>query len=717
MRPSLRRRHLSGQPQPQGGARAHGLCLDRRLPRPVDLAVLIMPAKFVAQELEPAARPASPPPSSCRASRRSRARRARACRPSSRPSPALRHGRHGTQLGRLRQHRRGALPDLQPGLEGRRDVPSACRPTPPGSVALIAQCGGMGFSFFDRGRPKEMAFDYIVTTGNEACLEGLDFVEHHAGRGQDRRAPAADRGHQDAPTRSGAWPRRRCGRASRSSSTRSASPTPARGRRPRIRRRWPAPTPPSRRMFAALRRHRGSRHRRDGRHRRWLHDVEGRAAPGAAGRHLHGLGWRRRLDGGCLHVGRTGGAELDAATRAALDQLLPSYGTSQNPVDGTAQAIRKIGYAGLAGLVAALAHDRWCHVVMSARSREGLSASEKEMLSGLRDATGKPILMWSYTLPAQISVQVLSEAGFPLYTSMPKLRAHDARHGRLPRPARALPAAHRGAQPARPPTRPARRGACRGRPGAVGVGGRPLLAAYGIGVSAARHLVASARGGAGRSAGASAGRWRSRCSRPTSCTRRKPVRWRSICATPTRCAPPTTGCSPTPPPCARRARPGRAGAAHGRAGARGHPRHQARPDLRADADAWPRRHPCRGAEGRGPCARCRSPRARRARCSPGSRARRCSSPPRRARGRHRRARRPDGAALALRRRPRRHDRRNRPEPRDRARARQGRLRGRRPDREADPYARVCHPEIVEGQPQSCLEFGAAPSLRPSPHRR
>jgi len=47
-----------------------------------------------------------------------------------------------------------------------------------GHISAIAQSGGVGFSFFDRGRPKELPFNYILTTGNEAALEELDFVDH-----------------------------------------------------------------------------------------------------------------------------------------------------------------------------------------------------------------------------------------------------------------------------------------------------------------------------------------------------------------------------------------------------------------------------------------------------------------------------------------------------------------------------------------------------------
>src|SRR5437868_3473052 len=46
-----------------------------------------------------------------------------------------------------------------------------------GQIAVISQSGGMGFAFFDHGRPKNLSFRYIVTTGNEACLTASDFAE------------------------------------------------------------------------------------------------------------------------------------------------------------------------------------------------------------------------------------------------------------------------------------------------------------------------------------------------------------------------------------------------------------------------------------------------------------------------------------------------------------------------------------------------------------
>jgi succinyl-CoA synthetase alpha subunit len=47
-----------------------------------------------------------------------------------------------------------------------------------GRVAVVSQSGGIGFSFFDRGRPREIPFSHVVTTGNEAALECFDVVDY-----------------------------------------------------------------------------------------------------------------------------------------------------------------------------------------------------------------------------------------------------------------------------------------------------------------------------------------------------------------------------------------------------------------------------------------------------------------------------------------------------------------------------------------------------------
>jgi len=109
--------------------------------------------------------------------------------------------------------------------------------------------------------------------------------------------------------------------------------------------------------------------------------------------------------------------ELDAETRQRIDVHLPSYGTSQNPVDATAQAAAKIGYAGLAQLVLPSPMIDALAVVMTARSPHNIER-QSEALAHLAQSAQKPVLLWSYTLPAQRSVAILSEAGLPLYSDI-----------------------------------------------------------------------------------------------------------------------------------------------------------------------------------------------------------------------------------------------------------------------------------------------------------
>ena len=101
--------------------------------------------------------------------------------------------------------------------------------------------------------------------------------------------------------------------------------------------------------------------------------------------------------------------------------------------------------------------------------------------------------MWSYTLPSDRSVEILNEAGYPLFTNARRLRAHHARDGGLPGAARAPADAGARPSPLRSRTAPAR-ARCLAAAGAVLCEwqARPLLAAYGIGGGDAGTLAHSA---------------------------------------------------------------------------------------------------------------------------------------------------------------------------------------------------------------------------------
>ena len=108
---------------------------------------------------------------------------------------------------------------------------------------------------------------------------------------------------------------------------------------------------------------------------------------------------------------------LDPETRRKIDVFLPPYGTSQNPVDLTAQAIHERGYAGFARLTAASPNVDGVIVVVTGRHPRFLIEDRDALIALARNIT-KPIFMWSYTRPAPVCVDLLSEAGYPLFTNV-----------------------------------------------------------------------------------------------------------------------------------------------------------------------------------------------------------------------------------------------------------------------------------------------------------
>ena len=285
-----------------------------------------------------------------------------------------------------------------------------------GQVAVIAQSGGIGFSFFDHGRAKELSFRYVVTTGNEACLETLDFADFILDEGktsailmllEDVKSPDTFRRVAEKALKAGVpLIVNKIGK-SEAGARAAASHTAA--------------LAGSYEAYRAMFQRYGLIEGRD----------LGEMVDMAAGFVAFGsrLPTGRRV-GICTASGGGGGwmadactaagldiPELDAETRAKIDVHLPAYGTSQNPVDATAQAVHKIGYAGLAGLVAQSPRVDGIIVVMTARNAANLER-QREDLARLAAETAKPILMWSYTLPAPASVRLMSEVGYPLFTDI-----------------------------------------------------------------------------------------------------------------------------------------------------------------------------------------------------------------------------------------------------------------------------------------------------------
>ncbi len=388
------------------------------LPGPVDLAVLIIPAKFVPEELE----------------RCGMAGVKAAVILSSGFAEEIGDAGAALQREMCAVAARYDIALNGPNSEGFANIAAALCPTfspvvepddrsllPHGGdkrrqVAVVAQSGGMGFAFFDRGRAKNLAIRYVMTTGNEAALETFDYVDHMLDEGktdafllliEDVKSPDTFRRVAEKALRAGkplivskigqSDPGRRAAASHTAALAGSYAAYQAMFER-----------------YGVI----------EGRDLDEMIDIAsgfltfGSRLPigkrvGICTASGGGGGW---LADACAGAGLDV-PELDAETRAKIDALIPPYGTSQNPVDVTAQAIFQVGYAEFARLVASSPVLDGVMVVSSTR-RAHLLARDREQLVELARATTKPIFFWSYTQTADESIAILDEAGFPLFSNV-----------------------------------------------------------------------------------------------------------------------------------------------------------------------------------------------------------------------------------------------------------------------------------------------------------
>jgi len=286
-----------------------------------------------------------------------------------------------------------------------------------GGVAVVSQSGGIGFSFFNRGRPKELSFSFVVSMGNEAGLEGLDVIDYllddpstdvvlgfvEGFRTAKKFAPIASRaGELRKPLILAKVGASDAGAQAAASHTASLAG--------------------SQRAYQAMFKRYGVIPG---------HDVD-EMLDIAAGFSF----FRDRLPRGkrVAILTPSGGAgiwladiceanglqvpPLDEQTRTAIDALLPAYGTSRNPVDVTAQVIFHLGYAPVLELIAA---SPSIDAVLVAGSLGLLKyvKPQLEALTRLGKSIEMPVIFCAYTLAHPQAVALLARAGFPCLTSMP----------------------------------------------------------------------------------------------------------------------------------------------------------------------------------------------------------------------------------------------------------------------------------------------------------
>jgi acyl-CoA synthetase (NDP forming) len=282
-------------------------------------------------------------------------------------------------------------------------------------IAVVSQSGGVAFAYYNRGRPRQLAFSYLVSTGNEAGLEALDYVDWMLDDGradifllylETIRTPAKLARVADKAAAAGKplivakMGRSEAGRRAAISHTAALAGASE--------------------VYDAMFRHHGVIAADD------MDEMLDMAAafalcPPAPGRRVALLS---ASGGGAVWMSDTlvsHGLDvptLDAETRRQIDELIPSYGSSANPVDVTAQAIRQVGYA---KIIEILARSPVVDaiVVVGSLAFEGAIQRDIDNLKRVAAHIGKPVLFCAYTLASARATALLVGAGLPAFTSMP----------------------------------------------------------------------------------------------------------------------------------------------------------------------------------------------------------------------------------------------------------------------------------------------------------
>ena len=317
------------------------------LPEPADLAILIIPAEFIPEELERCGRAgvkAAVILSSGFAEEPGGggARMQVAIRATAKRYDMAVTGPNTEGFANIAA---ALCPTFSPAMDVGAGPLTPARPLGRGEVSVISQSGGLGFAFFDRARGRDLKFRHIITTGNEAALEACDVVDYLLDEGktdvfllllEDVKTPEKFRHVADRALNAGKplivakIGQTEPGRRAVASHTAALAGSHA--------------------AYRAIFRHHGVIEGND-----FDEMIDLAAGFLACGDKLP-VGKRMGI---CTSSGGAGvwmadacvraGLEvpkLDAETRAKIDGLIPPYGTSQNPVNSTAQGVHKLGYVG-----------------------------------------------------------------------------------------------------------------------------------------------------------------------------------------------------------------------------------------------------------------------------------------------------------------------------------------------------------------------------------
>ena len=275
-------------------------------------------------------------------------------------------------------------------------------------VGVIAQSGGIGFALFNRGKAAGIGFSYVISTGNEADLSMADFLDYMVEDPNTHAVMLFCEAVRNGPGFVAALAKaRRLGKPviaikvgrSEAGTRASASHT--------------ASLSGSYAAYHAVFERYGV-----------IEAEDPDEAVAIAGIVLTcPLPKGRRV--GIVTVSGGGGAwmadtlsahglivpNLSAQTQASLRPLMPSYGASGNPVDVTAQG-SNTGPAMMTVMEHLVRSDEIDMVVLVTSHASTVRASlEADRVKAAAAACGKPMTVWSYTLPSEFGRAAASGCG------------------------------------------------------------------------------------------------------------------------------------------------------------------------------------------------------------------------------------------------------------------------------------------------------------------
>jgi len=324
--------------------------------------------------------------------------------------------------------------------------PESCKSR---AIAVSCQSGALTFAFLSRGRPRQLRFTYQASAGNQTCLEAHDYFDWLLDSDgadiflaylESIRDPARFRAVADKAAEAGKpmivakVGRSEAGRRAAASHTGSLAHSGV--------------------IDDAIFRHHGIIRGEDLDH---MLDMAAAFAfcklpRGNRVAVITGSGGSAVWMSDLLAAHGLELPVLEEDLQQRLMALLPSYASAQNPVDGTAQAIHEVGYAKLVEIVRESQRIDTI-LLIGSLANEATAKQRAEELAAVTGDTDQPIILSTYTTATAAAMAAFAEAGIPCYTSMPSCArairalvdyAQFQERRRQPKAASATPSAVRG---------------------------------------------------------------------------------------------------------------------------------------------------------------------------------------------------------------------------------------------------------------------------------